>query len=1093
MAQPGSTSDPLWYKDAVIYQVHVRSFCDSTGDGVGDFRGLTSKLPYIKSLGVSCVWLLPFYPSPLKDDGYDIGHYEGVHPSYGTLRDFRTFLRAAHEAGLQVITELVINHTSDQHAWFQAARRAPAGSPKRDYYVWSLDPHKYPDVRIIFTDTESSNWTWDPVAGAYYWHRFFHHQPDLNFDNPHVQRAVTKVMRFWMDQGVDGMRLDAVPYLIERDGTNGESLPETHAVLRHLRAELDRHYDGRVLLAEANQWPGDVRAYFGDGDECHMAFHFPLMPRIYMALKQEDRFPIVDVLTQTPDLPPGGQWAIFLRNHDELTLEMVTDEERDYLREAYASDPQTRINGGIRRRLAPLLENDRQRIELLNSLLLSLPGTPVVYYGDEIGMGDNIYLGDRNGVRTPMQWSSDRNAGFSHADPQRLYAPVLMDPVFGYQVVNVEAQERSPSSLLNWMRRAIALRRRHRTFGRGTIRFLDPTNHKVLAYIREYEGERILCVANLSRQAQPCELDLGRYRGRAPVEMLGGTEFPRIGELPYFVTLGPYASYWFLLREQPETAPSARPVPRSTPKPLDALDLRPLLLGFDWSSAFDTATHEILERDYLPVHLATRRWFQAEGRSVRQVRIREHVRIGDGLEPVFVTLLDVTFEDGLTGTYCLPVGFLSSDAGDTLLRESPDLVIARVSGARKGVLHERLDVGPAARLLSVIELAQDVVNRTGRLVGWASPEAAAGWPLPDAPVSRLNAEQRNTSFVFGDAMILKVIRRVEPGRHPEAEAGLHLADVGYAGAPPLLGVLEHRDADGSPTTVAVVHRFLRQHVSAWDQAIDELARFFDAAGSGQPSLDPGAEPIQIGWYRDAARRIGIHTAEMHGALATPGRDPAFLPVPAERGDAERVASDARALATLVGALVANVAPVPSVEDARARIHAALGRLDAWLDAPGRIGPGGLAIRIHGDYHLGQLLVHEAGFKVVDFEGDTDLPLADRRRRRSPLDDVAGMLRSFRMASWVALAAWVERHPDRTEPLDGSARAWARSVRQAFLDGYLQAIAPELLADDPSRQSLLRLHLVRRALEDTRDEFVRRPSMATAAVLSLADELEEAGV
>ena len=533
MIRPGSATDPLWYKDAVIYQVHVRAFADSNGDGIGDFRGLTEKLSYIKSLGVSCVWLLPFYPSPLRDDGYDIAHYEGVHPSYGSLKDFRAFLRTAHEHGLQVVTELVINHTSDQHPWFQAARRAPADSTKRNYYVWSDTKHKYDGVRIIFTDTETSNWSWDPVANAYYWHRFFHHQPDLNFDNPHVRRAVQRVMRFWLDMGVDGMRLDAVPYLIEREGTSCENLYETHLVLKELRAELDRNYANRMLLAEANQWPGDVCAYFGSGDECHMAFNFPLMPRIYMALRQEDRHPISDIVSQTPEIPDICQWAIFLRNHDELTLEMVTAEERDYMYQAYATDPQMRINVGIRRRLAPLMENNRQRIELMNGLIFSLPGTPVIYYGDEIGMGDNIYLGDRNGVRTPMQWTSDRNGGFSRADPARLFAPLVMDPVWGYQALNVEAQERSPSSLLNWMKRIIALRARHRTFGRGSIRFVSPPNRKILAYVREHEGETIFCVANLARTAQPAELDLAcigtaacRSRWSAAPSFHGLASFP---------------------------------------------------------------------------------------------------------------------------------------------------------------------------------------------------------------------------------------------------------------------------------------------------------------------------------------------------------------------------------------------------------------------------------------------------------------------------------------------------------------------------------------------------------------------------------------
>ena len=545
----GLVDDPLWHKDAVIYQAHVRSFQDSTGDGIGDFPGLTRRLDYIASLGVTCVWLLPFYPSPLKDDGYDIAYYRDVHPTYGTLREFRAFLDAAHDRGLRVITELVINHTSDQHPWFQAARRAPKGSKKRDFYVWSDTDTLYKEVRIIFSDTEKSNWTWDPVAGQYYWHRFFSHQPDLNFDNPQVKKAVMRVMRFWLDMGVDGLRLDAVPYLIERDGTDGANLPETHEVLKELRAELDAKYRNRVFLAEANLWPADVIKYFGDGtNECHMAFHFPLMPRLYMALRQGDRHPISEILSKTPAIPDTSQWAIFLRNHDELTLEMVTDEERDYMYEAYAVDPQMRINGGIRRRLAPMMENNRQRIELMNGLLLSLPGSPVIYYGDEIGMGDNVYLGDRNSVRTPMQWTPDRNGGFSMADPSRLYAPVIMDPVYGFQARNVEAQERLPWTLLNWMRRMIALRQKHKTFGRGSTTILRPENRPIFAFVRTWENDPpILVVSNLASTMQPASLDLSEWAGRVPVEMMGGTTLPAITKDPYFLTLGPYGFYWLRL------------------------------------------------------------------------------------------------------------------------------------------------------------------------------------------------------------------------------------------------------------------------------------------------------------------------------------------------------------------------------------------------------------------------------------------------------------------------------------------------------------------------------------------------------------------
>ncbi len=538
MARNTIESDPLWYKDAIIYEAHVKAFFDSTDDGVGDFRGLIQKLDYLEDLGINCLWLLPFYPSPLRDDGYDIADYHGIHSAYGTLRDFRDFVSEAHRRGIRVVTELVVNHTSDQHPWFQASRLAPPGSAKRDFYVWSDTDQKYRDARIIFTDSEKSNWTFDSAAKAYYWHRFFYHQPDLNFDNPLVLRAVIRIMRFWLEMGVDGLRLDAVPYLIEREGTNCENLPESHQILKEIRRQLDASYPNCMLLAEANQWPPDVRPYFGDGDECHMAFHFPLMPRIFMGLRQEDRHPISEILAKTPEIPENCQWCLFLRNHDELTLEMVTDDERDYMYQEYAADRQMRLNLGIRRRLAPLMNNDRRSIELLTSLLFSLRGTPVIYYGDEIGMGDNVYLGDRNGVRTPMQWTGDRNAGFSRADVARLYSPLVMDPVYGYQSINVEAQQRDPSSLLHWMKQLIALRKRYRVFGRGTLEFLRHENRKVLAYVRRYDDDIILAVANLSRFTQPVELDLKEFNGLVPVEMIGRTQFPRIGELPYFPPRG---------------------------------------------------------------------------------------------------------------------------------------------------------------------------------------------------------------------------------------------------------------------------------------------------------------------------------------------------------------------------------------------------------------------------------------------------------------------------------------------------------------------------------------------------------------------------
>jgi len=639
-------ADPYWYKDAIIYEAHVRAFFDSNNDGIGDFPGLTSRLDYLQALGVNTLWLLPFYPSPLRDDGYDIADYEGIHPSYGTIQDFERFMDEAHKRGIRVITELVINHTSDQHPWFQAARRAPAGSPERDFYVWSDTNQKYQGVRIIFTDTETSNWSWDDTAKAFYWHRFFHHQPDLNFDNPRVLDAVMKTMRFWIDRGVDGLRLDAVPYLIEREGTICENLEETHEILRTIRRALDERYGDRMLIAEANQWPADVRPYFGEGDECHMAFHFPLMPRMFMALRQEDRHPITEIMRQTPDIPENCQWGLFLRNHDELTLEMVTDEERDYMYQAYAADPRMRINVGIRRRLAPLVENSRRRIELLNSLLFSFPGTPVIYYGDEIGMGDNFYLGDRNGVRTPMQWTGDRNAGFSRADPAQLYAPLIMDPVYGYQAINVESQERAPYSLLNWMKRLIALRKQFKVFGRGTFEFLPAANRKILAYVRRYQDELVLCVANLSRTVQPVELDLSAFKGMTPVEMLGLTEFPRIGDLPYFLTLPGYMFYWFRLQPTPLPIAVQRPPDTVVARELVAESLPAFFMGVAWDTLLDGNVRTLIERESLGPFLQRQRWFGGKARALRSVRFVDWGLLRKGMHPLFLTIVQADYKDG---------------------------------------------------------------------------------------------------------------------------------------------------------------------------------------------------------------------------------------------------------------------------------------------------------------------------------------------------------------------------------------------------------------------------------------------------------------
>ena len=761
---PALLREPQWFKDAVIYQLHVKAFQDSNGDGIGDFRGLTESLDYIKELGVNTLWLLPFYPSPQRDDGYDIADYHEVHPSYGTKADFRQFIREAHRRGLKVITELVINHTSDQHPWFQAARLAPAGSAKRDYYVWSETVKKWSDTRIIFTDTETSNWAWDDTAKAYYWHRFFSHQPDLNFNNPHVIKAVIRVMGYWFDMGVDGMRLDAIPYLCERDDTNNENLPETHDVLKQMRAALDARYPDRFFLAEVNQWPEDVREYFGDGDECHMAYHFPLMPRMYMAVAAEDRQPILDIMAQTPDIPDNCQWAIFLRNHDELTLEMVTERERAYMYKAYATDQRMRINVGIRRRLAPLMENNRRKIELVNSLLMSIIGSPIIYYGDEIGMGDNFYLGDRHGVRTPMQWSPDRNAGFSRADPQSLYLPPVMDAMYGFQAVNVEAQSRNTSSLLAWMKRLIAVRKAHPAFGRGKLRFVRPGNRKILAYLREHGDETLMCVANLSRSSQPVELDLREFKGRIPVELLGDTPFPPIGELPYLLTLPAWGFYWFVLSAkaaQPEWH-DERPVPMESPVLVVPEGLLAALMGTSRTAnnikgLMLKRVREQLEREALPPFLATQRWFAGKGRTIEQVEVIAQDELAGGKNRWLLALARATLSDGTTQDYALPLALAWEDREYDRIQGLLHATVARLrQHARVGALYDAFwDDAYCLRLAAGMEKEERIKLTQGELVfsrtaAFAERVGAGPWDVKHPAY-----EQSNTLVVLGDELVLK--------------------------------------------------------------------------------------------------------------------------------------------------------------------------------------------------------------------------------------------------------------------------------------------------------------------------------------------------
>ena len=1024
----GSAVDPLWYKDAVIYELHVRAFKDSNADGIGDFPGLIQKMDYLQDLGVTCLWVLPFFPSPLRDDGYDISDYLNVHPMYGTMDDFRDFLAAAHDRNLQVMIELVVNHTSDQHPWFQAARRARAGSPERDFYVWSDTEDRFRDARIIFSDTERSNWTWDPVAKQYYWHRFFSHQPDLNYDNPVVVEEVLKIMRYWLDMGVDALRIDAIPYLVEREGSSCENLPETHTVIKTLRREIDAGYSNRMLLAEANQWPTDVRPYFGDGDECHMAFHFPLMPRIYMALRQEDRLPITDIIAQTPDIPETCQWGLFLRNHDELTLEMVTSDERDYMYIAYSADPRMRLNLGIRRRLAPLVDNNRRRIELLNSLLLSFPGTPILYYGDEIGMGDNIYLGDRNGVRTPMQWNADRNAGFSVANPARLYSPVIMDPLWGYEAVNVEAQQGDPSSLLNWMRNMFALRKLFSVFGRGSMKFFDPANRKVLAYMRQYQDERVLCVANLSRFAQPVDLDLSEAEGAIPVEMLGYVEFPPIERQPYRFTLAPYSFLWLEIQQR------SQPTEVST----DFVEQVPLNATAGWEGILKGAICQHLETVDFVSYLSKQRWFAGKSRRIKSTRILDWATLGSSQSVLM--LLEVSFDTGRSDVYLLPLAMSFAEAAEELQRTSPNAVVASViSGKASGLLHDAVfDDKTCLELLSVIEKGGQLEGRHGRIRG--TPGTSFGDILGTAstplPVRRGSAEQSNTSILYGDRFILKVLRRQEPGLNPDAEIGQYLTDKAHFDrVPPFAGLIEYEPrADVGSSTMAMLQGLVANEGDGWTWTTEELERYFEtcAAVPFPESLQDGLEdPVDfsetpglqlardhVGIYLDSAITLGCRTAELHLALAAATDDPAFAPELVTAGDLQALLVDLQEHASAV--LDALKERVPHLPDDVVEIAAAvLSRRTRILDYFKALRPETFRTwrtRVHGDYHLGQVLKVKTDFVILDFEGEPARPLSARRAKQCPLKDVAGMLRSFSYAAYSSLINYgARRAGDRSQP------------------------------------------------------------------------------
>jgi maltose alpha-D-glucosyltransferase/alpha-amylase len=1064
-----AASVPDWYKDAVIYQTHVKAFYDADGDGCGDFRGLAQKLDYIVELGVTAIWLLPFYPSPLRDDGYDISDYRTVNPAYGTLADFRRFVRACHDRGIRVITELVVNHTSDQHKWFQRAHKAKPGSAARNFYVWSDTDEKYAGTRIIFLDTERSNWTWDAEAQAYYWHRFYAHQPDLNFDNPRVLKEIVKVLHFWMKLGVDGMRLDAVPYLVEREGTNNENLPETHAVLKRIRAEVDANCPDRMLLAEANQWPEDVSDYFGDGDECHMAFHFPLMPRIYMAIAQEDRHPITDIMNQTPEIPPNCQWAIFLRNHDELTLEMVTDRERDYLWNHYAADRRARINLGIRRRLAPLMEQDRARIELMNALLFSMPGTPILYYGDELGMGDNVFLGDRDGVRTPMQWSPDRNAGFSPADPAALYLPPIMNPAYGYQAVNVEVQQKNPSSLLNWTRRMIAVRNSQPAFGRGTQRFLFPRNRRVLVYLREHEGTAILCVFNIGRTAQAVELELGEYRGRIPVELFGRTAFPPIGERDYPLTLPGYGWFWFVLAA-PEEAPSWHaPLVEYTPEYVTLVARRGL------AELAAGSGRAALAREVLPPWLAAQRWYASKGAKVDSIAVDSLGVIRGATGDSYWLALAAPGGKGASGRYFLPLALVGED--EAARSELAPCVLARVrSGAALSMLADASALPSfAAALLAEMAANNEIEADNGRLC-FSSTPALESSDLEAAPLRTLGVEQSNTSMRYGEGVILKIYRRLERGVHPEVEMQSFLTRAGFDHVAPTLGTLEWRDGGNKPTALAIASRYMPNQGDGWSYTLNYLERELEQVVLGQAEWENGS---RYALYAGQIATLGRRTAELHRALASERRERAFAPKPASSSDGARQAREARAIARRAFAALRRAQRDLTEEfAAQARQLLALERRAlAAFDAFSRELAGTELIRVHGDYHLGQVLIYEDDWFILDFEGEPIHSLAARRRKHSPLRDVAGMLRSFDYAATTAARTLAGRASLDAEALSSAAAEWQGASEEAFLDAYFAAAkgVPGVPASRARGERLLHLFTLEKALYELAYEAANRPA------------------
>ncbi|MEJ7645504.1 MAG: maltose alpha-D-glucosyltransferase [Chryseolinea sp.] len=1077
-------NESLWFKDAIIYEVSVRAFYDSNGDGIGDFQGLIQKLAYLDDLGVNTIWLLPFFPSPLLDDGFDVVEYCDVHPDYGTLADFKQFLKEAHRKNIRVITELILNHTSDQHPWFKRSRKAKAGSRYRDHYVWSDTPEKYKEARAMFNTGEATNWSWDPEARAFYWHRFYRHQPELNFDNPEVQLEMFKIVDFWMKLGVDGFRLPSVPFLFEEEGTSCENLPQTHLFLRKLRTHIDRNYKDRILIAEANLWPEDAAAYFGDGQECHMNFHYPLMPRMFLALRTEDSYPIIDIIEQTPATPENSQWAVFLRNHDELGLEMVTEEEKDYLFKAYANEADTKFNAGIRRRLAPLMNNDRRKIELLHAVLFSLPGTPVLYYGDEIGMGDNVYLGDRFGVRTPMQWDMNQNAGFSAANPQRLYLPIITDPVYRHESVNVATQEENHSSFLWWMKNIITMRKRLNLFGRGEMKFIESSNAKVLAFVRSYENLQIIVIANLSQFSQAASLKLTEFKGHDITEVFSQSRFLSVGGEDYSITVGPYGYYWL----QVDASTKRERLEASGELPLVKTDV-------SWEKLFDNYNEvRALEKKVLPLFIRKCRWFGGRAKVISKVSINKSIALKVGGDTHFLTILEVQYVQRLPELYFLPLTFITTDGMTERVEHTVQSVVCRaeIQGEVGFIMDSVYDKLFRDHLLVNME-KESRVKDEGRGVLHFSASVFARIDLNKGLESRvLKSEQRNTGVTFNDKYFFKIYRKVEREMNPEVEIIKFLSEhTSFQNAPRYAGSISYHDNENNVIVFGLLQEKVENTGDAWTMSLNAVGEFYDRviekfSNVGPPTLldkdsikfeeIPPAIQEVIG--RDLFQqmsKLGRRTAEMHLALASNTTNAAFAPEPFTPNYQRSMYSSLRKLVRERFNLLERSIPklAPDVQGLARKVLSREDEILEYFSEVHRLRINSMKTRIHGDLHLGQVLITESDLVIIDFEGEPGLTFSECRLKKNPFKDVAGMMRSIHYASLSKLLLSNHYKNSNAQLLESWAEQWQHYAGHFYLGAYMERMGMNgtLTHQD---QLLLRTFLLEKAIYELGFELNGRP-------------------